>query len=129
MKKIISATLLSIVLLSCFGHVQAAGDQTTRSSGEMTQTVPLQNPLGAGVNSISELVFKVINFIAGFLLAIAAFFIIYSGFKFVAASGNPDKLQEAKDSLKNALIGTALILVASTVGVVIENLIKSLQTK
>lgn len=110
---------MSLVLSPAFVFAQ--------DSGALTKTVQLENPLGNGVNNISDLIIKVVNFIASFMLAVAAFFIIYSGFKFVAAAGNPEKLQEAKDSLKNALIGTALILAASTVGLVIENLIKSLQ--
>lgn len=124
MKKILLSGLISISLISP-AFVYAVNDQSSVDTS--SSATRLENPLGGSVNNISDLVFKVVNFLASFLLAIAAFFIIYSGFKFVSASGNPEKLKEAKDSLKNALIGTALILVASTVGVVVENLIKSLQ--
>ena len=57
-------------------------------------------------------------------LPIVAFFIVYSGFLFVKARGNPGELGKAKENFKWVILGSALILgswvlatmIASTVG-------------
>lgn len=57
-------------------------------------------------------------------LPIVAFFIVYSGFLFVKARGNPGELGKAKENFKWVILGSALILgawvlatmIAGTVG-------------
>ena len=41
---------------------------------------------------------------------IAAFMIIFAGFKYTTSAGNPEGLQDAKDTLIGALIGLAIII-------------------
>lgn len=43
-------------------------------------------------------------------LPIVAFFIVYSGFLFVKARGNPGELGKAKENFKWVILGSALIL-------------------
>ena len=41
--------------------------------------------------------------------------IIYAGFKFMLAQGNPEKIQEAKTIIQDALIGLAISILAATI--------------
>ena len=52
--------------------------------------------------------------------------IIYTGFLFVQAQGNKSKLDKAKNSLTNTLIGAALLLgafvIAEAIGTTVEDI-------
>lgn len=73
--------------------------------------------------------------VAGFLrvlvmvaLPIISFFIVYSGFLFVTAQGNPEKLGSARRNLVYVLIGAALILgawvIATLIGGTVSQIIR-----
>jgi hypothetical protein len=59
---------------------------------------------------------------------VLAVMIVYTGFLFVTAQGNEEKLTQARNSLTYVLIGGAIILSAVTLSAVITNTIGSLQT-
>jgi len=58
------------------------------------------------------------------LVAIAAlasvFFIVYGGFLYMSSRGNPEKLDQAKRVLKNALIGLVIVLGAGTLTAILS---------
>ena len=68
----------------------------------------LENP--TRITSIQTLVQTVLQLFIYVAYFICAFFIILTGFKFVTAQGNSDKVGEAGKQLTNVLIGTAIIL-------------------
>ncbi len=80
------------------------------------------NPIST--NSIPALVHKILEGIVKIGVPIIALAIIYSGFLFVFARGNSEKLTKAKDALLYTIIGATLILgawalaklIAQTVG-------------
>ena len=59
------------------------------------------------------------------LTAIAAiasvFFIVYAGILYMSSRGNPDKLDQAKRVLKNALIGLVIVLGAGTLTAILNS--------
>lgn len=57
-------------------------------------------------------VFDIILFIAGL---VAVGFIIFGAFQYMLAQGNPEGSKKARDTILNALIGLAIVLVSSTV--------------
>lgn len=67
------------------------------------------NPL-VGVNSVTDLLVRVLDIVIQVGLVVIVFFIIFAGFKFVTARGNSTKLTEARDALISALVGSAIIL-------------------
>lgn len=96
-----------------------------RVSAIETGPVTLVNPIAA--NSFQELaaqVLKVVSSIGGIL---AVFFIIYAGFLFVTAGGSEEKRKSAKWALLYAIIGTAVLVGAQALALIIETTIKSLQ--
>lgn len=62
------------------------------------------------VGSIPELIKVILEGVLKIGIPIIALAIIYSGFLFVFARGNPEKLTKAKDALLYTLIGAAILL-------------------
>ena len=51
----------------------------------------------------------------------SVFFLIRGGYLYLMSSGNPDSLEEAKKTIRNALIGLILVLGAGTVSSIFQN--------
>lgn len=85
----------------------------------------LPNPLG-NIGDIPTLINKIINYVVTLSYAVVAFFLIYSGFKFVSAAGNKDKLDEAKHTFYYTIIGALIVIGANTLVKIYTGLIKSL---
>lgn len=71
----------------------------------------LPNPLENNVDSVSEFVEAVLtNIVLPIGAVVVVFFIIYSGYLFVTAGGNEDKISDAKNTFKWVVIGSAILL-------------------
>ena len=69
------------------------------------------NPLeGNGVNTLPDLIQKILEGALKIGIPIVALAVIYCGFLFVAARGNSEKLTKAKDALLYTIIGAAILL-------------------
>lgn len=68
----------------------------------------LNNPLN--FPSITDLLAAVLNVVIVISTPIVIFFLIYAGFSFVTAQGNPEKLTQAKKSVMYGIIGGVLIM-------------------
>src|SRR6185503_8195520 len=106
---------LAIILLPIFSlHASTAGQyQNDNPGGDYT----LQNPLG--VNSICDLIGLLLKAAIAIGIPIAVLFIVWAGFKFVAARGSPGELSEARSNLVATLIGIAIFVGASLIANVI----------
>ena len=86
----------------------------------------LQNPLaGSGINSIEGLLTAILNVLLVIAVPIIVFFIIFAGFSYVTAQGNPEKVKTATRSLTYAIIGGVLILGATALSAIIESVVAS----
>lgn len=102
-----------------------AGNKTVTAVAPITGGI--QNPL-KGVTSIADLFYAVVNFIYSLSYAVIAIFLIISGFKFVAAQGNEDKLTDAKNTFKYTIIGAILLIGANVITEVVRNVINQFST-
>lgn len=78
--------------------------------------------------SVSEVLngfFKVLIQIGAVIVTLA---IVYAGFLFVAARGNPEGLTKAKETLKWTIIGALILLGAQVIAKAIENTIKTISS-
>lgn len=91
------------------GQVQNPGPQT---SGTLT------NPLKSA--SIQEFLLKIIDVLLVFALPIIILYIMYSGYLFVTAAGNSEKIAGAKNALLWSVIGGVIILGARLIISVIQ---------
>jgi len=95
-------------------------------SSSSTPFQGLENPIA--VDSIGGLVEKILDIVLIIGVPIVAFFIIYSGFLFVTARGNPEGLEKAKTTFIYTLIGAALLLGAWVLAQGIADTINSLKS-
>lgn len=103
----------------------------TSPGGTPTQNTPggacpdgtICNPLK--VNSIEELVLTIIDVVLVFLLPVIVLYIMYAGYLFVTAQGNPGELKTAKNALLTALIGGVIVLGARAILDVVKGTINS----
>ena len=68
--------------------------------------------------SVNDTWIIVMNVVQWLILAggyVALYFIIWSGFKFIIAQGDPTKVKEARETIANAVIGLIIVLVAVAV--------------
>ncbi|MCR4334233.1 MAG: pilin [Patescibacteria group bacterium] len=85
----------------------------------------IENPLQ--VKTISELINSILGLVLQIGLPVAVVFIIYSGFLFVTARGDPKKLTDAKSTFLWTVVGTAVLLGASVIAGVIDATIKQIK--
>lgn len=86
------------------------------SGGGDTTKTTLANPLGAGgdpIDNIGELFGDILTeIIIPVSIALGIVFIIWAGFNFILAQGNPDKLKGARGRLFATIIGVTIIISA-----------------
>lgn len=82
------------------------------------------NPINA--DTIEGLIKVILEGVLKIGIPIIALAIIYSGFLFVAARGNSEKIGEAKSALMYTLIGAAILLGAWGIALLISNTVLSL---
>jgi hypothetical protein len=79
------------------------------SNTSVNVSTKINNPL-AGYNDIPSFIEAIINVVLVVGVPIVTLAIIYCGFLFVKARGNPEELTKAKKTLMYTLIGAALLL-------------------
>lgn len=79
----------------------------------------LCNPLK--YDSIEQLIPALLDILAQVGLIICTFFIIFAGFQYVIAQGNPEKIKKAHSILLWAFVGTAVLLGAKVLASILGN--------
>jgi len=90
----------------------------------MPESQTFENPLG-GVGTLDQLFFEIVNVLLIIAVPIIVFFIIFAGFTYVTAQGNPEKVKLASRSLMYGIIGGVIILGSSAIMVIIRNLVEA----
>lgn len=67
---------------------------------------------------------SITNYLFGFLLVIAAIFIIVAAFMFVTASGDPDKTKTARNFVLYALIGVLVAFLAKGLVMLVSYIVR-----
>jgi len=86
----------------------------------------LKNPLG-DTKTLESLIDKIIQIFLNFFAIVAVIYLVYGGFLFIKAQGNPNALGEAKTNILWAIIGLAVILGAKAISTIVTNTISSLK--
>lgn len=85
----------------------------------------IESPLAPSIFSIESLLTAVLNILLVIAVPIIVFFIIFAGFSYVTARGNPEKIQNATRSITYALIGAVLILGGIAISEIIKDIVCS----
>ncbi len=86
----------------------------------------IMNPLKVG--SITGFLKAIIEIVLVFAVPIIVLFIMYAGFLFVTANGEPAQLEKARNALLFAIIGGVIVLGAFLIIDIIEGTITGLTT-
>ncbi|MFA6525841.1 MAG: hypothetical protein WCT26_00295 [Candidatus Buchananbacteria bacterium] len=71
--------------------------------------IPQMTDLGLGTTTLSDLIKGIIQVILGFLGVIAVLIILWGGFIWMTAVGEPDKVDKAKKMIYSGIIGLIII--------------------
>ncbi len=69
---------------------------------------PLTNPLG--VTSLAEFLVRVLRLVSAIAFPVLVLFLVYVGFLFVKAEGNPEELKKVRSYFVWAVVGGLLVL-------------------
>ena len=120
------ATLTSA--LSVKAQSSNTGNGPTSQTNNQTVNTKLENPFNGTGNSLSSLFTAIIQKILlpiGGVVAVLSF--IWVGFMFVTAQGDPAKITTARTALWYTAIGTAVLLGAEAISLVLQTTITQLQ--
>jgi hypothetical protein len=89
-------------------------------TGNLSIPFQVPNPL-KGTSDLPTFIQKVLQGMVLLLTPVVVIMLLYSGFLFVIARGNIEKLGEAKNALMYTMIGAAIVLGAEGFALVIQN--------
>jgi Type IV secretion system pilin len=101
--------------------------QSQSSVNNTGTNVTLINPLGAGT-SLTTLLNSVLKFVVQIGAVIVILMLVYVGFKFVVAQGNPAKIEEARRMLLWTIVGALILLGAQVIAIGICETTNALST-
>lgn len=90
--------------------------------------VQIQNPFACGSNcTLMGLIYAILNNIVMPIAAVGVtIWIIWAGFTFLTAQGNPKKIEEAQQRLLWSLIGAGILLGAAGIAQVVQSTVGAL---
>ena len=120
-----SIPMVSLAQLPTSQSVGLPASQSVGTAGNTTSgNYTLQNPLN--FSTVCGLVKAIFNVVLTLGVPVAVLFLVYAGFKFIIARGNPEELRKARANLTHVLMGIAIFLGAWILGQVIANTVNSL---
>lgn len=111
-KYIFSFVLLLLVFISVVTAKSVLADESLVNSQVGLQKIGATAFAGEKPLDIREIVGRVINIILGFIGVIFLGLAIYGGFMYMTAAGNEEKTGKALSTIRNAVIGLLVVLVA-----------------
>lgn len=110
----------SIVFAADGGNGNAGADGGNGNGTSVS--VKIENPLGPnGAQDLPGLIKEILKIVMLIGVPIVTLSIIYTGFLFVKAQGNPEQITKAKGALTYTLIGAALLLGAFVISSAIKS--------
>jgi len=128
MKKIIfilSIFIINILIAATVfaGIIPIPSDSTSTTistpSALQSTSLNITNPLGE-TSDISTLVSNILNFLIKLAIPITAILVVYAGFLYITSAGNEEKVKTAQKALIWAIVGFAVVLIASSVPAIIQ---------
>ncbi|OGD66144.1 hypothetical protein A2Z61_01635 [Candidatus Campbellbacteria bacterium RIFCSPLOWO2_02_35_12] len=104
-------------------NIILAGDIVTK---RLPETQRLQNPL-KGIGNIRQFLTALLDAVVFIAFPFIILMVIYSGFLFVSAQGNEEKLKIAKRTIFWTIVGALIILGASMLSYAIEGTVDNLK--
>jgi hypothetical protein len=116
---------LAVTPVLVFAQVTGGG-----GGGSVSLPIRIANPFNCGGASNCSLMTLINSILNGIVMPIAAVgvtvWIIWAGFGFITAQGNPGEIQKAKQRLLWALIGAGILLGAVGISAVVTSTVRAL---
>lgn len=109
--------IITLIALPLIGLAQA-GLIDPNAAGDPTMKVTF--PTG-GLNATAE---TIANYVIGFLVLVAVFYIIKAGYEFITAGGDADTISKARQSIMYAAIGIIIALLSKGIATLILGAVK-----
>lgn len=90
--------------------------------------VVLLDPLSSSISTVPDFFRAIIEILLVFAIPFVVFFIVWAGFLYVTARGNPQKIAQAHSALLYAIIGGLLILGANLLLDIITNTVDQVRS-
>jgi len=116
--KILQASLVLFSFIPLITTAQG-GDAGLGGGGGISFPNPIKK------QSIIEIVNAVLDFVTQLGAVVAVLFLVYSGFLFVLARGDPNMLSKAKSTFMWTIVGAMIVLGAFVLSEIIENTAKN----
>ena len=114
--------IAGMIVLMIFPFFITQADSGTDNSGNNANNtiITLDNPLGNKINNLPSFIYMILDIVFQIGAIFSVLAIIYVGFLFVSARGDPEKLKTARTAFLYTVIGIALLLggrlIASVIG-------------
>ncbi len=110
------------------GAAQGSGNSATQGSGNAQSgtTGTLQNPLQ--FDTLPELLHAILAAVVELGTIVLGIMLVYVGFLFVSARGNPEEISKARSALIWTLIGGLILLGAEAISLVIQSTVASISS-
>lgn len=131
--------IITAFLLLSYAPLAFADTQTTGVNNSQTQTTGINtgqnttliNPLNSGDctpngDCLMNLLQGILKFVVRIGSIVVIVMIVFVGFKFVVAQGNPSKIEEAKSMLLWTIVGALILLGAEAIALGIEATVQAL---
>ena len=120
--------VLSIIFSVYLQPIELFALDTENNSTKNDTIITLDNPLGNKINNLPSFIYMILDlaFQIGAIFSVLA--IIYVGFLFVSARGDPEKLKIARTAFLYTVIGIAVLLGAVLIATVIQSTISNVST-
>ncbi len=110
---LLTAALMCAVGFLFFHGASSVYAQTTAPATDALQNLnSVNSTAGLGSSSLGVIIGRIINILFGLLGAVVISFVIYGGYLWMTAAGDEKQVTQAKDVLKNTVIG--LVIIASS---------------
>lgn len=122
----VNATVPSDAVINPNGADTSSDGQPDLNPGNITFDSTIHNPLGVDVDLL-DFLRKLFRTMVKIALPFLVIFMIYSGFMFVEAQGNEEKLSKAKKNFLYVIIGACLIFGAWLIATVLKGTVDQIE--
>ncbi|MBC7766580.1 hypothetical protein H7Y21_01115 [Arenimonas sp.] len=126
-KKIMIIVMLLMVSVARGTVLANPNGNPSKSDTETVARPIFIPPLGdgaAGGSDLKTIFLNVLDVVQTIMIMLTTLYLIFAGFMFVTAKGDPGKLKKARDALLWGLVGAALILCAEVLAYGIGDTVK-----
>lgn len=109
----------SVASCNTVGNIGNTGNTISGAGANSKGSLP--NPLG--VNTIQDIIPKVLSSLIDIAVPIGAIAIIYGAFQMLTAGGDPEKFTKGRKTITYAAIGVAVIILANAIIAVVKSVL------